>query len=85
MATERKDGTFTETKELQEALGDFLGEIDKGEARSFHVGTEQEIEDIKNQLSIEERLTSLEAKIRPSSDVLDIPSKEIIRHFKKNV
>ena len=82
MATERIDGTFTETEELAEAHERFLKLCDIGQARSFHVGTELEIEEIKNKRSIEDRLDALESDIKPTSDILELPTDAEIKKTK---
>jgi len=69
MGTQYRDGSFGEIRPLPEALQEFLEANEAGLARSFHVGTEEEIkeiqksEDFKSALAdMHDRLKELEAK-----------------------
>jgi hypothetical protein len=47
MATEYRDGSFGETKPLKEAIEDFSKALEDGTAKALHVGTPEEIEQVK--------------------------------------
>ncbi len=86
MATQYTDGTFSETLPLPEALEVFADALESGTAKSFHVGTANEIEDVKSNLEVSERLEQLksrlddlESNIKPS--VIVKPTIEQIEKF----
>ena len=60
MATQFKDGSFSETKPFEEALDDFTGFAKAGQARSFHVGTEFEIEQQKQDSAAADQIKELQ-------------------------
>jgi hypothetical protein len=73
MATQFKDGTWTQTLPFAEALADFVTAAHSGLARSFHVGTPAEIEAQKREAqervdikALMDRVSDLEAKGKPS-------------------
>ena len=47
MATEHKDGTFGETLPIDEAMKQFVQDINDGTAKALHVGTFDEVEQEK--------------------------------------
>lgn len=89
MATQRRDGSWTETKPFDEALGEFLNEASEGNARLFVCGTRDEVEDAKaddekvleDQVSVlQERVKRLEARQEDTSPIVR-PTSEQIREF----
>jgi DNA repair exonuclease SbcCD ATPase subunit len=74
MATQLKDGNFTETKELNEAFDEFTQQLNAGNAKSFLVGSFDEVEEQKKELKesakteeLEKRLKEIEDKIKQES------------------
>jgi hypothetical protein len=47
MAIEFKDGTFSKTRPLPEVIEDFMAAVGDGTAKALHVGTPEEIEEVK--------------------------------------
>jgi len=87
MATELKDGTFSETKPFEEALEDFKKFVDVGEAVSFHVGEKvigraKDKTQLQNQIDeIKSRLRDVEIQSDQRNLSIHIPSKrEILRY-----
>ena len=87
MSTERIDGTFTDTKPFSEAFEEFMGLVDKGQARSFHVGTEEEIEKIKGKVALQGQIDELAFRVGSlepvKSDFILIPTDSQIEHYCK--
>lgn len=63
MATEYRDGSFSSTEPYKNALRTFFKAAKQGTAKSFHVGSRKEIEEIKSIRSIEERLANIEEEM----------------------
>jgi len=63
MATQFKDGSFSETKAFVEALEDFQEYAAAGRARALFVGTEEEIEAAKKKQNTVQKLEELEGRI----------------------
>jgi len=47
MATEYKDGSFSETLPIDDAMKEFAEAIDNGTAKAFHIGSFDEVEKSK--------------------------------------
>jgi len=63
MATEFKDGSFSETKPFQEAMDDFLEFVKIGEAVAFHVGSNDKIRSVKEGKNLQRRIKNIEKRI----------------------
>ena len=87
MSTQMINNTFTSTKPFNEALEEFMGLVDEGKARSFHVGTEEEIEKIKGQASLQGQIDELAFKVESlepvKSDLVLIPTDDQVKHYCK--
>lgn len=86
MATQRRDGSWTETKPFDAALGEFLNEAAMGHARMFVCGTRSEVEnakaaeknDLANQVSVlQEKVKRLEARQDDTSPIVRPTPKQI--------
>lgn len=64
MATEFIDGTFSQTKGFKDAFDDFKNHMESGLARSFHIGTDSEIEEIKRKADFSSRIEDIESKLK---------------------
>jgi len=64
MAIEFKDGTWGKTKPLSDAWEDLQRVKNLWEVRALHVGTEEEIEERKEETATEMRLKGLEDRIK---------------------
>ena len=85
MTVQYRDGTFGETLPLSEAMEKFKDAVDAGTAKSLHVGTQEEIDQVKEEQimkyklsSINDRLKDLEAK---NSSIIDAPTLNEIKKF----
>jgi len=85
MATQLKSGEFTETLPLDKALEVFKDANNAGLARSFHIGSVEEIEDQKQEADFSQRIKTLEdalTDIKTKNDsVIEIPTQEQIKNF----
>jgi len=81
MATERRDGTWTDVEPINKALATFIREANVGTSKAFHIGTPEEIEVVQKRRSIEERLSVLEAAIPIQSNILKVPDQEDIKKY----
>jgi hypothetical protein len=63
MATRMPDGTFGPTQPFPEALETFLDLAGKGLAKSFHVGTPQQIEAQKEELQSAQNVADLAKRV----------------------
>jgi archaellum component FlaC len=65
MAIQYQDKTFSENMHFDKAMEKFMDEMDRFDnpARSFHVGTDEELNNLKAEKAIEERLNFLEEKV----------------------
>lgn len=84
MCTQYKDETFGETRPLPEAFEEFFNAVEADTAKSFHVGTPEEIEQVKCEKSnavnikkLEDELSDLKATMNINK-VLHIPTNEEI-------
>ena len=88
MATQLKTGEFTGTLPLDEALEFFKEATNLGLARSFHVGTPEEIESQKEEANFSKRIKTLEdglAEIKLENETsIEIPTAEQIKRFMKD-
>ena len=87
MATQYLDWSFGETKPIDSALEEFMGALESGTAKAFHVGTPEQIESIKEEVCVRDevtllsdRLSSIEAK---NSEIIISPSLDDIKRFSK--
>lgn len=97
MATQYKDGSFSETLPVDEAFEDFLDAVEEGKAKAFHVGSYDEIEQEKAkqdfyrdvQKSIKElndRLDEVEADLEKQEDsFIEKPTVSEMRKILKDV
>lgn len=90
MATQFKDGSFSETKELPEALNDFLNYVEADQAKAFFVGTRGEINAIKEEADLKTQVKELQARLgklesdKPlSSDSIHLPTSNDVLMFGK--
>lgn len=85
MATEYIDGSFGETKPINEAFEEFINAIDAGTAKAFHVGTPEQIDTVKEELSIRDELKTLKNRMGDieanNSQIIAKPSLEEIEKF----
>lgn len=84
---EFRDGSFGPIRPAEELL-EFLTNAQEIErTKALHFGTQQELEEIKNQKSVEQRLAKLEEdfeNLKPvESDMILIPTKAQIKRFAK--
>lgn len=88
MATQLKTGEFTETLPFDEALEFFKEANNVGLARSFHVGTPEEIETQKKEADFSQRVKSLENSLADikakNGSTIEIPTIEQIEKIMKN-
>ncbi len=59
MATQNMDGTWSEVEPLPEALKTLRDQLETGTARRFVVGSEQEIEEEKSKIDLEDKMSEL--------------------------
>ena len=89
MSTQHLDGSFSEILPFVEAHEHFLDMVDQGNARSFHVGTEEEIKKVQEQKSVEWRLSQLEDEVESlkpvESSMILIPTDAQIKRYSKNI
>ena len=85
MATQYIDGTFSETKPFKEAMKTFMEAVEVGSARSFHVGTPEQIKEIKNEKSNRDMIEELQediAKLKSDKEsVIHIPTTQEVKKF----
>jgi len=78
MSTEYTDGSFSESAPLSEALGTFNGALESGTAKAFHVGTVEEIEEVKMMQTLSSRLDALKNEMAEmkakQSDIIHTPT-----------
>lgn len=84
MAVEYKNGSMGKTKPFPEALGEFVSACEKGTAKALHVGTEQEVESVKEKKDLQSQIGELadavsELKARSNSGLIKFPSIQEIR------
>ena len=90
MSVQYTDGSFSENLPFGEAVAEFQNALESGTARSLHVGSELELNRIKerdkliNEIqSLEERISDLEAG-PVKSDKIVIPTRdEMIKALRK--
>lgn len=63
MATQMRDGSWSATEPIDEAMQTFYDAILQGKARKFVVGTEREIEQEKEMDNMAERLFALQDRV----------------------
>ena len=64
MATLYTDGSFGEIKPMPEAFEEFQIAMDAGTARAFYTGTEEEVEQAKDNLDFKDRLDDLTNQLK---------------------
>lgn len=86
MATQMRDGTWSATEQIDEAMQTFHDAMLRGEARKFVVDTEQEIEQEKARDNMEERLSVLQARVdlleaKADPDLVMLPTKADVAKY----
>lgn len=64
MSVQYTDGTFGETMPVDEAVEAMRDAIEAGTARALHVGTEEQIEQIKKSVPMEDKLKQMEQTLK---------------------
>ena len=87
MAIQHKDGSFSETMQLDKAIEQFKTGIENGDSiKALHIGTFAEIEEEKGKADLEKRFTQLEQMVKdltPAKTFLEIPTPDQIKKFAK--
>ena len=85
MSTQYRDGTFGETLPVAEAMKEFENAMEAGTAKSFFFGSEQEVNQQKEEAkksidfkSLQDRVAKLEDE---NNSIIDIPSAKEIKDF----
>lgn len=63
MSTQYRDGTFGETKPFPEAMEEFMNAVDSNTAKAFRVGTFEELEKVKKEVTNAEKIDALKLKV----------------------
>lgn len=83
MALQYNDDSFSETMPLEEAIEKL--QADPTKVKALHVGDKLTIEQVKNRVSIEQRLNALEEKMdlltAEQRGILKIPTQEEINRL----
>lgn len=85
MSTQFIDGTFSQTKDFEEALEDFKLFVESGRAVSFHVGSNSEIEEAKKKANMSSRLEKLESMVDSLKSKEDIKNSNILEPTKEQI
>lgn len=85
MATEYIDGTFSETMPFNEALRHFKEQAETGLVRSLHIGTKQEIEEVKRKKDIQKRVDDIESKLNALKAKEDVKNSNIVEPTKEQI
>ena len=64
MSTQYRDGTFGEIKPFPEAMQEFMTAAEAGTAKAFHIGSEKEIEEVKNEVANAEKIKQLSENVK---------------------
>lgn len=87
MSTQYRDGTFSETLPLNEALPNFMKEMERNQnnLKAFHVGSFEEIEEVKTKATLQSQIDLLAEKMESmepiTSDLIHIPNKKEVKQF----
>ncbi|MES9841246.1 MAG: hypothetical protein ABW134_11890 [Candidatus Thiodiazotropha endolucinida] len=83
MSVQYRDGSFGETKAIQEAMEEFETAIDAGTAKALHIGTPEEIEELKAQVDMADRIEAMEGRLRDieamNSSIIETPTHEQLK------
>lgn len=71
MSTQYIDGSFGETKAFPEAMEEFMNAVDSNTAKAFHVGTFDEIEMVKEEVSNSDKIQALQAQVADMEAVIN--------------
>ena len=63
MATQFKNDSFSETLPLDEAMEKFSEFAQEGLAKALHVGSREEIEAVKNEVSLKDKISELSNRV----------------------
>lgn len=83
MATQYKDGSFGETKELSEAMKEFLEAAEVGQARALYAGTPEEIEVIKTEASLEDQIKDINNRLKDIESENSVIEKPTLNQIQK--
>lgn len=86
MATQTIDGKWTETRPLPDALLDFQSALTAGTAKRFVVGTNQEVEEEKSRIDLEEAVAALKRDVallaaQADQSIVAIPTLAELRKY----
>ena len=87
MSTQYKDGSFGETRPFNEAMEEFMVAVESNTAKAFHVGTREEIHEVKKEESNAVNIKKLEASLADLkadmniSKIIDIPNYDEIKNI----
>ena len=76
MSTQYIDGSFGEAKPFHEAMEEFMNAVESNTAKSFHVGTKDELEQMKDEKKTSDQIAELRAQVKDLS--AQVNSKKII-------
>lgn len=86
MSIEYRDGSFSPNLPISDAFEKFWTEIEEGiPIRSLHVGSEKELDEVREKANIQTQLDELSAKVdsieKPKSDFVHFPTQEEIKQL----
>ena len=85
MSTQYTDGTFSETLPYAEAIKHFDGAAEAGIAKAFYVGTPEQIDKVKAETSLADKVRDIENQLRDmtaaSSKIIASPTPQEVEKF----
>lgn len=82
MATQYKDGSFSETEPLAKAIETFNNALEAGIAKAFYVGSDTEIKEVKSAKCLEAEINKLKDRLDKiegdKNSIIIIPGKKDI-------
>jgi len=86
MATQYTDGHFGETKDFPEAIAEFATALDAGTAKAFHVGTPEQITEVKAKADLQSQFDALAndvecLKATGPMGMISVPTTEEVERF----
>ncbi len=86
MSIEMANGEFSENMSSLEAIEIFKQMVEDGQpVRSLHIGTEKELNEIREKADMQTQLDELSAKVdsieKPKSDIIHFPTREEIKQL----
>jgi len=71
MSTQYIDGHFGETKPFTEAMQEFMIAAEAGTAKAFHIGTPEQIEEVKSEKDNADKIEALKLKLADMEAVIN--------------